>query len=118
MDAGRGREPCRVPGQRERALAAGDRLPDHDHVAHAGLTGAGQNVAAVGVERPVRQMAVGVDQHGQTAALERPPPLGVGAAGGTDGAVVTGARPEKARAPRASCPGQRFSMYMSTGAAM
>jgi hypothetical protein len=34
--------------------------------------GAGQHLRAIGVERPVRQMAVGVDQHGQTPETRDP----------------------------------------------
>src|SRR5437870_2147358 len=73
---------------------------------------------AVGVERRIAQMAVGVDQPRHTAALERTPepPPPPGAAGGGLSGTDPGGR--STRAPRASSPGQRFSMYIRSGAAM
>src|SRR2546425_8708036 len=60
--------------------------------------------------RRIAQMAVGVDQPRHTAALERTlePPPPPGAAGGGLSGTDPGGR--STRAPRASSPGQRFSM--------
>ena len=63
VDAGRGGEAGAGPGERYRPLALHQRGTDDDDVPDAGLQRAGEDRIAVGVERRIAQMAVGVDQH-------------------------------------------------------
>ena len=63
MHAGGSRQSRRLPGQLERAGAACDGLPDYDHMTHASRLRARERSVAVCVERPVPQVAVGVDEH-------------------------------------------------------
>src|SRR2546429_538791 len=118
VDAGRGGKAGLRLGEDYRPLALGKGGADDHDVAGAGLPGAREDGLAVGVERPIAQMAVGVDQPRHTAALERTPepPPPPGAAGGGLSGTDPGGR--STRAPRASSPGQRFSMYIRRGAAV
>ncbi len=63
VDAGRGGEPGVGPGERYRPLALRQRGADDHDVPDAGLPRAGEDRVAVGVERRIAEMAVGVDQH-------------------------------------------------------
>src|SRR6266566_2445414 len=84
VDAGRGGKAGVSLGEGYRALALRQGGADDYDVADAGLPGAREDGLAVGVERRIAQMAVGVDQPRHTAALERTPepPPPPGAAGG------------------------------------
>jgi hypothetical protein len=63
-------------------------------MANPGACRPGQHRRAIGVECPVREMAVGIHEHAQTAALERPPEGGAGLVGGAGAAVgATAPRP-------------------------
>src|SRR5437660_10385482 len=117
VDAGRGGKAGVSLGEDYRPLALGQGGADDHDVADAGLPCAREDGLAVGAERRIAQMAVGVDQPRHPAALERtpepPPPPGAAGAGlsGTDpGARTT-------RPARPASPGQRFSMYIRSGAA-
>src|SRR5437016_10891726 len=112
VDAGRGGKAGVSLGEDYRPISLGQGGADDYDVPHAGLPRAREDGLAVGVERRIAQMAVGVDQPRHTAALERTPepPPPPGAAGGGLSGTEPGGR--SARAPRASSPGQRFSMYI------
>jgi len=113
MHPRRGGESGDRTGERQRPLAPRHRFSDDDHMTHARQAGPREDLRAVWVERFIREVAVGVDQHGQTAAFERPPVAGAGGAAGAVPGAIPG--PAYVRAPRTSCPGQRRSIHNSTG---
>src|SRR5213596_2475402 len=116
VDAGRGGKAGVNLSEGYRPLAVREGGADDHDVPDAGLPCAREDGLTVGVERRIAQMAVGVDQPRHTAALERTPEPPPGAAGGGLSGTDPGGR--STRAPRASSPGQRFSMYIRSGAAM
>src|SRR6266700_1300687 len=129
VDAGGGGKAGTRPGEPDRPLALRQRGTDDHDVSDVGVPRAGQDRLAVGVERRIAEMAVGVDQprsspphrdrlsHADrlgagtgparhTAALERtsePPP---GDGGGVRGTDPVG---RNARAPRATSPARKTS---------
>src|SRR6266480_3895083 len=107
VDAGRGGKAGVSLGEGYRALALREGGADDHDVPDAGLPRAREDGLAVGVERRIAQMAVGVDQPRHTAALERTPEPPPGVAGGGLSGTDPGGR--SARAPRASSPANRTS---------
>jgi hypothetical protein len=61
MDACGRRPSGGAAGERDRALAAGQRLPDHHDVADSHGFRVREHGIAIGVERGIAEVAVGVD---------------------------------------------------------
>src|SRR5213592_1707191 len=141
MDPGRRGQAGPRPGEGQGPLAVLDRRADDDHVADAGPPRPLEHGVPVRVERRVAEVAVGVYEHGARGSGLGARGLGVEAAdtrhltpspeppapspytvafdrGTAAGAGCGSTAGLKARAPRASSPGQRFSMYIRMGAAM
>jgi len=109
MHTCRRRESGPARGQRGRAFRVGDGRPDHHHMPHTGCSSAREHRVAVGVERRIAEMAVGVDQHPQSpSAPTRDPRTAAGAARFAV-AVPTRTPPSI---------GHRWRMYSSTTGAM
>jgi len=61
MDARRRRTPGRAAGERERALAAGQRLTDHHDVGDSRRLCGGEHGVAIGIERGIAEVTMRID---------------------------------------------------------